>query len=70
MTTPLPSTWTTSGISRLHAQPRSPSVPFTGTPGPAGRGLVIVDALTNQWGYARTHSGGKIVWARIAAPHP
>ncbi|MEU9348958.1 ATP-binding protein [Streptomyces sp. NPDC048278] len=35
----------------------------------AGRGLVIVDALTSQWGYARTHSGGKIVWARIATPH-
>ncbi|MFK0287991.1 ATP-binding protein [Streptomyces sp. NPDC090499] len=36
---------------------------------PTGRGLVIVDALTSQWGYARTHSGGKIVWARITTPH-
>ncbi|MER6738125.1 ATP-binding protein [Streptomyces puniciscabiei] len=31
----------------------------------AGRGLIIVDALTSQWGYTPTHSGGKIVWARI-----
>ncbi|MGW0423259.1 ATP-binding protein [Streptomyces sp. NPDC003015] len=34
----------------------------------AGRGLLIVNALTSQWGYARTPSNGKAVWARISTP--
>ncbi|SNT56244.1 ATP-binding protein [Actinacidiphila glaucinigra] len=32
-----------------------------------GRGLLIVDALTSQWGYAHTQPAGKTVWARITA---
>lgn len=34
----------------------------------AGRGLAVVDALADQWGYATSASGGKTVWVRIAAP--
>jgi anti-sigma regulatory factor (Ser/Thr protein kinase) len=29
-----------------------------------GRGLVLVDRLSEQWGY-RTTPGGKVVWARL-----
>jgi anti-sigma regulatory factor (Ser/Thr protein kinase) len=31
---------------------------------PGGRGLVLVDRLSEQWGYRRT-GGGKVVWARL-----
>ncbi|MEV7787625.1 ATP-binding protein [Streptomyces sp. NPDC088106] len=34
----------------------------------AGRGLAVVDALTDQWGYAATAPGGKAVWVRLSAP--
>lgn len=34
----------------------------------SGRGLLIVDALTVQWGYAATSPQGKTVWARISSP--
>lgn len=34
-----------------------------------GRGLLIVDALTSQWGYSEPDSNGKTVWARIAIPN-
>ncbi|MFK4152927.1 ATP-binding protein [Streptomyces fungicidicus] len=34
----------------------------------AGRGLAVVDALTDQWGYTATAPGGKAVWVRISAP--
>jgi anti-sigma regulatory factor (Ser/Thr protein kinase) len=33
-----------------------------------GRGLLIVDALTSQWGYCAPDPHGKTVWARIAIP--
>jgi anti-sigma regulatory factor (Ser/Thr protein kinase) len=33
----------------------------------AGRGLAVVDALSDQWGYAATAPGGKAVWVRISA---
>lgn len=31
---------------------------------PGGRGLVLVDRLSEEWGYRPT-PGGKIVWARL-----
>lgn len=34
-----------------------------------GRGLLIVDALTSQWGYSEPDPNGKTVWARIAIPN-
>ncbi|WP_214111345.1 ATP-binding protein [Acrocarpospora catenulata] len=32
-----------------------------------GRGLVLVDAVSEEWGYRRPASGGKVVYARIGA---
>lgn len=32
-----------------------------------GRGLLIVDALSSQWGYATSAPTGKTVWARISS---
>ncbi|WP_328674905.1 ATP-binding protein [Streptomyces sp. NBC_00343] len=34
----------------------------------AGRGLLVVEALASQWGYAQTDPDGKIVWACITNP--
>jgi hypothetical protein len=33
----------------------------------AGRGLIIVDAIADEWGVA-SHSGGKDVWLRLPLP--
>ncbi|WP_253772441.1 ATP-binding protein [Goodfellowiella coeruleoviolacea] len=35
---------------------------------PHGRGLVIVDALADDWGVSGSASGGKTVWARLVWP--
>lgn len=32
---------------------------------PGGRGLVIVEAVTDRWGIYRARDGGKVVWALI-----
>jgi hypothetical protein len=32
-----------------------------------GRGLVLVDALADAWGYRAAH-GGKVVWCELATP--
>ena len=45
----------------------SPDRPERRRPGlyePNGRGLTIVDALSDEWGYDH-HASGKHVWARI-----
>ncbi|WP_394433962.1 ATP-binding protein [Streptomyces sp. SGAir0957] len=36
----------------------------------SGRGLVIVEALAERWGWRRTGRGGLAVWARVAAAAP
>ncbi|MFF4732331.1 ATP-binding protein [Streptomyces mirabilis] len=49
----------------------SPAPPSRQEPGQlaeTGRGLLIVDALTSQWGYSEPDLSGKTVWARIAVP--
>ncbi|MET9116065.1 ATP-binding protein [Streptomyces longwoodensis] len=49
----------------------SPTPPTSSRPeqlAETGRGLLIVNALTSQWGYAPTPSNGKAVWARLPAP--
>ncbi len=33
----------------------------------AGRGLIIIDAIADEWGVA-SHSGGKDVWLRVPVP--
>jgi len=30
-----------------------------------GRGLILVDALSERWGYFPAHGGGKVVWAEV-----
>ncbi|WP_433545720.1 ATP-binding protein [Streptomyces sp. CA-294286] len=35
--------------------------------GPGGRGLVLVDALSANWG-VRPRDPGKTVWAHLSAP--
>jgi hypothetical protein len=35
-----------------------------------GRGLVIVAALSQRWGYFRPTEGGKVVWAELRIPPP
>ena len=34
----------------------------------SGRGLMLVEAISAQWGTSANPSGGKTVWALIAAP--
>ncbi len=46
-------------------RPPTPVQPGLGDEG--GRGLMLVDALTGQWGWDRPPSGrGKVVWALVA----
>jgi signal transduction histidine kinase len=35
-----------------------------------GRGLMIVDALCERWGYYHPAHGGKAVWAELPIPLP
>ncbi|MEW2400267.1 ATP-binding protein [Streptomyces sp. NPDC046862] len=49
----------------------SPAPPSPRQPHPlaeTGWGLLIVNALTSQWGYSEPDPTGKTVWARIATP--
>jgi anti-sigma regulatory factor (Ser/Thr protein kinase) len=44
-----------------------PAVRHAGPLSPAGRGLVVVGALSDAWG-VRAHPAGKVVWARVELP--
>jgi hypothetical protein len=35
-----------------------------------GRGLMIIEALSTDWGAYRKAEGGKAVWAMITSAHP
>ncbi|WP_328512890.1 ATP-binding protein [Streptomyces mirabilis] len=48
--------------------PAPPSRQYPDHLAETGRGLLIVDALTSQWGYSEPDPSGKTVWARIAVP--
>ena len=37
---------------------------------PGGRGLLIVDSLSQAWGVDRVEAGGKIVWAEVEIEKP
>lgn len=52
---------TDSGSGTPEPQPRS----FTEE---HGRGLVLIDAITNAWGLDVVPGGGKVVWAELARP--
>ncbi len=53
-----------------------PDPPVLADPGPdseSGRGLMLVDMLSKEWGYQYPPSGGKIVYATLGVPefhHP
>jgi anti-sigma regulatory factor (Ser/Thr protein kinase) len=52
---------------------RSPEDPARATAGgdaEHGRGLMIVDALANRWGYYRQAAYRKVVWAELLVPAP
>jgi len=49
----------------------SPQPPARANPGgnaESGRGLMLVEAISERWGHFGYDGGGKIVWA--AVPHP
>jgi anti-sigma regulatory factor (Ser/Thr protein kinase) len=48
--------------------PGSPARRDAATGGESGRGLVIVAALSRDWGFSRTADGDKVVWAELAVP--
>jgi anti-sigma regulatory factor (Ser/Thr protein kinase) len=47
--------------------PRSPTPRPVSASAVGGRGLALVDSLTNAWGHYATSSGGKVVWAEFTA---
>ena len=44
---------------------RSPVLPAPSTSNMTGRGLVLVEALTTEWGVRREPDGGKTVWCEL-----
>lgn len=51
----------------------SPATPVLREPGwfeERGRGLHVVDALSDQWGWTAPGPAGKVVWAMISAARP
>lgn len=55
----------------IEVEDGSPTIPHVkdhGLAAPTGRGLRIVDQLTDDWGVNPT-SAGKVVWARLESEH-
>jgi anti-sigma regulatory factor (Ser/Thr protein kinase) len=50
--------------------PAPPTRPATTQLADSGRGLLIVDALSDKWGYATSEPSGKTVWARVSLTSP
>jgi anti-sigma regulatory factor (Ser/Thr protein kinase) len=60
-------TWDGATLEVAVSDP-DPALPHTRTPGAeseSGRGLLLVDAYADEWGYVPTPGSGKLVWARI-----
>jgi two-component sensor histidine kinase len=51
------------------SNPAPPAPKPLGGPAESGRGLHVVQALSDNWGYARTGDRGKVVWATFGASH-
>ncbi|MFD3661579.1 ATP-binding protein [Streptomyces sp. NPDC058659] len=47
-----------------------PRVQLTGPEGDSGRGLLLVEALTDRWGVGLGPVPRKTVWAELDLPHP
>lgn len=55
------------GVVRVEVHDADPTLPVPRHPSPetvTGRGLMLVDALTDRWG-AEVTDGGKVVWFEI-----
>ena len=55
---------------RIYTWDIGPGHPVPASPDPdavSGRGLTIINALTERWGWWPTPSGGKVVYATLAA---
>lgn len=50
------------------ASPLSPARADHGADAESGRGLLLVEALSDRWGHFGYDGGGKVVWAVAAAP--
>ena len=58
------------GCVRLAVRDGATSTPVRSTPGEletCGRGLVLVEMLSRQWGVSPDREGGKSVWATFSA---
>lgn len=56
---------------RIEVHDGSPDRPLPRTPDPEasdGRGLLLVDALADEWGVAERGGPGKAVWASLSVP--
>ncbi|MFF3753526.1 ATP-binding protein [Streptomyces sp. NPDC002018] len=61
-----------SGL-RIEVHDASPDLPCRRAPEPDacdGRGLVLVNALADEWGVAARGGPGKMVWAALSLPAP
>lgn len=59
--------------ARVEVEDDSPVLPAAGildVTAASGRGLVLVDRLSQQWGARRVHRGGKTVWFELEAGAP
>ncbi|MFE2595629.1 ATP-binding protein [Streptomyces sp. NPDC059396] len=60
-----------SGGLRIEVHDGSPVWPQPRTPDPEaldGRGLLLVDALADEWGVADRAGRGKMIWASLSVP--
>ncbi|MFE3329238.1 ATP-binding protein [Streptomyces sp. NPDC059176] len=48
--------------------PEPPRLPAAGGPEPAGRGLGLIDELSDDWSWSLTPPRGKTVWASLPLP--
>lgn len=66
--------WSVDGetmtISVADRAPGRPRLRNAGIDEPSGRGLAIVDALSQEWGVDDADGDGKRVWARLALRPP
>ncbi|WP_046509245.1 ATP-binding protein, partial [Streptomyces odonnellii] len=60
-----------AGGLRIEVHDGSPVRPQPRTPDPEaldGRGLLLVDALADEWGVADRAGPGKMIWACLSVP--
>jgi anti-sigma regulatory factor (Ser/Thr protein kinase) len=55
-------------LGDLHGPPRDTVRSLFASPAATGRGLAMVQALADAWGWSPEAGGGKMVWAELGAP--